>query len=131
MSKMRETLVETPSGPVLFQDFRPHRKKSVPGYHFGEGFVGQFCRCAAGSLLWLYATLDALESNTDFISSCVRGLTASSKPALSFQIEREEASFSASVDLWIRGGRQSGSVSTPGRTLARASLAMTSQGNRK
>ena len=37
MSKMRETLIETPAGTVLFQDFRPHRKKPFPGYHFGEG----------------------------------------------------------------------------------------------
>ena len=58
MSKMRETLIETPAGTVLFQDFRHHRKKPFPGYHFGEKFVGQFCRCAAESLLWRYATFE-------------------------------------------------------------------------
>lgn len=58
MSKMRQTLIQTPAGPVLFQDFRPLREKPVPGYHFGEGFVGQFCRCAAGSLLGRYATFE-------------------------------------------------------------------------
>jgi hypothetical protein len=61
MSKMRETLIETPAGPVLFQDFRPPRKNPVPGYHFGEGFVGQFCRCAAGSLLGRYPKDDMWE----------------------------------------------------------------------